>query len=227
MRAFLLPKIAVFAIAGALAVALSCARDQELVSITVQPGTEDFGAADPSLNVQLKALGQYVHPPVTKDITNEVAWSTNTPQVAVVSSTGLLSPGGAACGNALIFATVQTNHSSGGRSSSGALITGQMTANVACSGAGGIGGGGGGGGGTSTLTVGFAGAGSGTITTTPAGLGCASQCSAQFTTGISISIAATPSAGSTFGNWVGCDTVSGQTCNLVLNNNRTVTVTFN
>src|SRR5262245_3600959 len=126
MRAFLLRKVAAFAMAGALAVALSCARDQELVSINVQPGTENFGAADPSLNVQLKALRQYVHPPVTKDITNEVAWSTNTPQVAVVSSTGLLSPGGAACGNALIFATVQTNHSSGGLSSSGALITGQM-----------------------------------------------------------------------------------------------------
>jgi hypothetical protein len=225
MRAFLLRKIAVFAIAGALAVALSCARDQELVSITVQPGTQDFGTADPSLNVQLKALGQYIHPPVTKDITNEVGWSTNSPQVAVVSSTGLLSPGGAACGNALIFATVQTNHSSGGQSSSGALITGQMTANVACSGTGGAGGGGGGG--TSTLTVGFAGAGSGTISTTPAGLGCAAQCSTQFTTGSTISIAATPSVGSTFGSWAGCDQVSGQTCNLVLNNNRTVTVTFN
>jgi List-Bact-rpt repeat protein len=191
----------------------------------VQPTTEDFGAADPSLNVQLKALGQYIHPPVTKDITSQVVWSTNTPQVAVVSSTGLLSPGGAACGNALIFATVQTNHSSGGRSSSGALITGQMTANVACAGSGGIGGGGGGG--TSTLSVDFAGSGSGTISTNPPGLGCASQCAAPFATGSSISITATPSSGSSFGTWVGCDSTSGQTCSLVLNNSRTVTVTFN
>ena len=222
MRAFRLRKAAFFAMAGALAMSLSCARDQELVSITVQPVTEDFGTPDPSLNVQLKAFGQYIHPPVTKDITNQVAWSTNAPQVAIVSSTGLLSPGGAACGNALIFATVQTNHSSAGRSSSGALITGQMTTNVTCPGTGGIGGGG-----TSTLTVDFAGTGSGTISTNPPGLGCASQCSAPFTTGSSISITATPNSGSTFGSWVGCDSTSAQTCNLVLNNNRTVTVTFN
>jgi len=226
MRAFRLRKTAVFAIAGALAFAVSCARDQELVSIRVQPGSEDFGAADPSLNVQLKAFGQYLHPPVTKDITNQVVWSTNTPQVAVVSSTGLLSPGGTSCGNALILATVQTNRG-GGRSSSGALITGQMTANVSCSGGGGIGGGGGGGGGTSILTVDFAGLGTGTITTNPNGLGCASQCSAAFSTGTTIFITPAPNSGSTFGNWVGCDSVSAQVCQLVLNSNRTVTVTFN
>jgi hypothetical protein len=205
---------------------LSCARDQQLVSITVQPNIENFGAADPTLNVQLRAIGSYIHPPVTKDITDQVTWASNTPEVAIVSSTGLLTPGGTACGNSLISATVRTDHSAGNRSSSGALITGSMTANVTCVGAGGVGSGGGGTG-SSTLTVDFSGAGSGTIASTPAGLGCASLCIGTFPTGSAISLNATPNSGSTFGNWVGCDSTSGQACNLTLNNDRVVTVTFN
>src|SRR5438067_2120885 len=69
---------------------LSCARDQQLVAISVSPSIENFGGPDPTLNVQLRALGQYIHPPVTKDITDQVTWSSNTPGVAVVNTTGLL-----------------------------------------------------------------------------------------------------------------------------------------
>lgn len=87
-----------------------------------------------------------------KDITDQVTWSSNTPGVAVVSSTGLVSPDGLDCGNSLISATVQTNSSAGNRSSNGAIITGAMTANVACVGATGSSGGGGGGeGGSATF----------------------------------------------------------------------------
>lgn len=109
-----------------------CGHDQQLTSITVTPDTEDFGAPDPALHVQLRALGHYIHPPVTKDITTQVVWSTNTADVATVSDTGLLAPGGFACGNAQITATVQTNHSTADRPSSGAIITGSMTATVEC-----------------------------------------------------------------------------------------------
>jgi len=215
---------------------LSCAHDQQLVSIDVQPTTEDFGAPDPSLGpVQLIAHGHYIHPPVTKDITNQVNWSSNTPSVAVVTSTGSLSPGGVDCGNSLITATVKTNSSAGGRSSSGAIIAGSMTANVTCAtgtggagGSGGAGGGGGGGGsGTFAITVQFTGAGSGTIFTTPKGLGCASQCSSTFPAGTSLTITATANAGSTFGGWVGCDSTTGLSCSILLNSDRVVTVTFN
>jgi len=54
----------------------SCGDKQELVSITIQPAVETFGASnipvidDAGANVQLRALGTYVHPPVTKDITD-------------------------------------------------------------------------------------------------------------------------------------------------------------
>jgi len=117
---------------------LTCGRDQQLVSIAIQPTTETFGAtnipvsADAGLSVQLRALGTYIHPPVTKDITNQVTWTSNTPDMVTVNSTGLITVTGNSCGGTLISATVQTNHSSGNVSSSGAIVTATMTANVIC-----------------------------------------------------------------------------------------------
>lgn len=116
----------------------ACGHDQQLVSIAIQPSTETFGAAntpvsaDRGATVQLVALGTYIHPPVTKDITNQVTWSSNTPMLVTVDPTGVITATGEACGDALISATMVTNHSTGGISSSGALVTGSMTATVVC-----------------------------------------------------------------------------------------------
>jgi hypothetical protein len=203
----------------------SCAHEQQLTSISVQPKTEDFGAAnipvsaDAGLNVQLRALGSYIHPPVTKDITGQVTWNSNTPDMVTVSSTGLATATGLSCGNTLISATVTTNKSTGNLSSTGAIVTGYMTANVICFSASG-------GGGGANLTVTFAGTGSGTVTSSPPGLGCASTCSATFASGTVVTLTAAPN-GSTFGGWTGCDSVSGQVCTVNLNSSRTVAVTFN
>jgi len=118
---------------------LSCGHDQQLVSINVVPSVETFGAAtipvsqDAGLNVQLKALGSYIHPPVTKDITNQVTWFSNTPQMVTVNSTGLITATGQACGGTIISATVTKNSSDGGLTSAGAVVVGSMTANVVCS----------------------------------------------------------------------------------------------
>lgn len=127
------------ALLGMMALCLpSCGHDQQLVSISVQPSTETFGGStipvsqDAGLNVQLSALGTYIHPPVTKDITSQVTWTSNTPQMATVTPSGVLSATGDACGNALISATVVTDHSSGNIGSSGALVTGSMTVTVVC-----------------------------------------------------------------------------------------------
>ncbi len=114
----------------------SCGHSQQLVSIAVQPAIETFGAtnipviANAGAAVQLRALGSYIHPPVTKDITNQVTWASNDTQMFTVSSTGLLTATGFACGGSLVSATVTTNNSVGGLSSSGAIVTGTMTANV-------------------------------------------------------------------------------------------------
>jgi hypothetical protein len=201
-----------------------CAREQQLVSINIQPTAETFGAtnipvsADAGLSVQLRALGTYIHPPVTKDITASVIWASNDPQMMTVSSTGVLTAAGLACGNTLVSATVNTNHDLSNQSASGAIVTGYMTGNVVCFTGGGTVG--------PALTVDFAGKGSGTISSSPPGLGCASTCSGNFPSGTAVTLTATPS-GSTFGGWAGCDTVSGQVCTVTLTNARTVTVTFN
>jgi hypothetical protein len=115
-----------------------CGHDQELVNITIQPTTETFGATDIPVSasagatVQLTALGTYVHPPVTKDITNQVIWVSKTPELVTVNSAGLLTATGNACGNTIGSATVDTNSSAGGISSSGAIVTSDMTATVVC-----------------------------------------------------------------------------------------------
>jgi hypothetical protein len=205
----------------------SCGRDQQLTSITIQPASQTFGASTiPVINnagstVQLRALGSYIHPPVTKDITNRVAWASNDAQMVTVSSAGLLTATGMACGNSLVSATVTTNKSSGNISSSGAIVTGYMTANVVCFT------GSGGGGGSNILTVNFLGTGAGTVTSNPAGISCASTCSAGFSNGATVTLTATPN-GSTFGGWSGCDFVSGQVCTVNnLTGTRSVAVTFN
>ncbi len=116
----------------------ACGHDQQLESITVIPAVENFGStkipviADAGLNVQLRALGSYIHPPVTKDITNKVTWTSNTPQMVTVDANGVITATGLACGGTIISATIVTNHSDGAISSTGALVTGSMTANVIC-----------------------------------------------------------------------------------------------
>jgi Bacterial Ig-like domain (group 2) len=125
-------------LAASLASSLSCGHDQQLVNISIVPGTETFGDStipvsdDAGLTVQLRALGQFIHPPVTKDITDQVTWSSNTPDMVTVNSTGLITATGLSCGGTVISATVQKNSSDGGISSSGAIVTGAMQANVVC-----------------------------------------------------------------------------------------------
>ena len=121
-----------------LATLSACGHKQQLVSITVVPAVENFGATDipvdldAGLNVQLRALGSYIHPPVTKDITNQVVWVSNTPDMVTVNSTGLITATGRSCGGTLVSATVTTNRSEGNISSNGTIVTGIMQANVIC-----------------------------------------------------------------------------------------------
>lgn len=220
-----LSMVVLVAAAGMLLGLNSCAHDQRLVSIAIQPAVETVGASnipviqDTGFQVQLRALGTYIHPPVTKDITNQTTWSSNTIQMFTVTTTGLLTATGNECGATLVSATANTNTSDGGLSSSGAVVTGYMTANVVCfSGTG------------PTITVDFGGTGTGTISSSPSGLGCfatpGTSCTGSFPTGSSVTLTASPNG--TFGGWAGCTIDSGTTCTLQdLTNNVTVTATFN
>jgi hypothetical protein len=221
--------IAILPVVGALLLILSnCARDQELVGIQIQPGSETFGAANIPIidnkgaQVQLRALGSYIHPPVTKDITNQATWASNTPQMFTVDSTGMLTATGEACGSTLVSATVTTNSSAGGISSSGSLVTGYMTASVVCPT------GSGGGGDALTVTFGQS-TGSGTVVSTPGGASCVSPgpCVGAFTPGSTVTLQANANPGSSFVSWVGCDTAGNvNPCSVTMTGNRIVTVTF-
>lgn len=101
----------------------SCGSGQKLVGIQVTPAAVVFGGTDPSLFVQLTATGTYVHPPATKDITTQVTWTSDTVQVAQVTSAGKVSPN-TNCGTAGITASLLTN------SPSGNLITGAANVTV-------------------------------------------------------------------------------------------------
>ncbi len=217
------------AAAGGTLAAVSCAHDQQLVSIQIQPSVETVGATNipVSLNagsqVQLRALGSYIHPPVTKDITNQVTWASNDTQMFTVSSSGMLTATGNACGGTLVSATVTTNTSTGGLSSQGAIVTGYMTANVVCYEGGGTGAG-------PAVTVTFAGTGTGIVTSNPVGLSCSSPnpCVTEFADGTPITLTATPTGSSQSASWTNCPiTTNTNVCSFTIEENTTVIATFN
>src|SRR5437667_10824308 len=78
-----------FSLTAVCALALftpSCAHDRELVDITIHPGGATLPTPDPSAQVIFSALGGFVHPPETKDMTNQVTWKTDIPQLITVNT---------------------------------------------------------------------------------------------------------------------------------------------
>lgn len=225
-----LSMIVLVATAGVLLSVTSCGHSQELVAIQVQPNSETFGASyipvieNAGSKVQLTALGSYIHPPVTKDITDQVTWASSDTQMFTITSGGMLTATGETCGTTLVSASLVTNSSAGGISSSGAVVTGNMTANVVCFSGSGTGSG-------PAVAVTFAGSGSGLVSSMPPGLSCASSaqvCAATFTAGTSVTLTATPIAPSTSASWAGCPvSTSTNVCSFPLETNTFVTATFN
>jgi hypothetical protein len=211
----------------------SCADPQELVGITINPTMETIGASnipvgsDAGIQVQLQALGTYIHPPVVKDITDQVTWASNTPQLVTVNSTGLMVATGVLCGGGLVSASVTTNHDGSGVSSSGAVVTAYMTADVVCFT--GNGSGGSGGGSEPVLTVIFSGGGTGVVASTTSGFTCSStnvSCLDSFPSGTAVTLTASPVSPSTFGGWTGGGCTGTGNCTLLLQTDTTVTAAF-
>jgi hypothetical protein len=76
------------------------------------------------------------------------------------------------------------------------------------------------------LAITLTGSGSGSVTSAPSGITCPSACTANFGSGTSVSLTATPSSGSTFAGWSGaCSGLS--TCSVSMTAAKTVTATFN
>ncbi len=79
------------------------------------------------------------------------------------------------------------------------------------------------------LSVIKVGSGSGTVSSSPKGINCGASCTAEFEEGKTILLTASPSKGSKFIGWEGCDAggVSGAFCKVTLSKEKTVTAQFN
>ena len=80
---------------------------------------------------------------------------------------------------------------------------------------------------TYTLTLGKSGTGTGTVTSSPTGISCGSDCTEDYASGTSVTLSATPAAGSTFTGWTGywC-TGTSPTCRVTMAGARWVGATF-
>jgi hypothetical protein len=76
----------------------------------------------------------------------------------------------------------------------------------------------------STLSVTKDGTGSGTVTSSPAGINCGTDCSEGYANGTTVTLTATPDAGSTFTGWTG--TCAGAACSIPITGSASVTATF-
>ncbi len=197
----------------------SCGFNSHLLSIQVQPSSGGkFGAADPALFFYFKAYGSYSHPPRNVDITDQVNWKSDNPQVVQVTNAGVVSPStDLGCGLANIFATLQDGNNDVVSNYAPVTVNGPATSGCTPAGT------------PPILTVSFAGLGTGTVT---GGISCSTpgSCSDQFTAGSTVVLTASPTGGSSFGSWANCNSVSGagnSVCSVILENNLTVTATFN
>lgn len=77
------------------------------------------------------------------------------------------------------------------------------------------------------LTISDSGSGSGTVISSPSGISCGPACSANFNSGTTVTLTATPSSGSAFSGWSGGGCSGTASCAFSLNGNTTVTATFN
>jgi len=79
-----------------------------------------------------------------------------------------------------------------------------------------------------TLSVVATGSGSatGTVTSAPAGIDCGAVCARAYGRGTGVTLAARPAPGSRFLGWGGCDTASGERCEVSLGDDKTVVAAF-
>jgi hypothetical protein len=105
-----------------------CGHDQELTSITVTPSNTTITGQ--GLELQFTALGHYIHPPETKDITSTVIWKSQADQIIsfITPDKPGLATSGFGCGDNLgISAVVYKNPTN---PSSGSAVIGTATVNV-------------------------------------------------------------------------------------------------
>jgi hypothetical protein len=186
----------------------SCGHDQKLVSLEVQPGTFTFLEPYPTTGTeQYTAIGTYIHPPATMDVTNQATWKIDD-GVVTMSAPGLFTPAAGYCGGGNISASVPEG--TGGASNvivAYATVTVDNPEVATCPG----------GNTEATVSVQITPNGSGTVTSLTYGINCPSvTCIAVVPVGASVALTATPASGYSFLNWTGCTTTSGNVCTVTI-----------
>jgi hypothetical protein len=196
-------------VAGTSTLTVSGQAAHELVSIAVIPSTQPLGTiGEPA---QFIAIGTFNTSPNTADLTDQVTWESSDVKVATINSAGL------ALGNDAGITTITAL----GKSNAGNATTGTATLTESASG---------GGVPLPALTVYVVGLGNGTVVSAPVGINCVAGagCTGNFVMGSTVTLTATPAAGSTFGGWsANCLPDSAASCSLVINNNTPVGAIFN
>jgi len=105
----------------------SCGFKRKLVSIDIVPNAATLGG--PGLSLQLQAIGHYVHPPDSRDISTTVTWKSAAEQVVTVDQTGLAKSQFGFCGDNITITS--TGHSDPNDSSSG-IVVGTAAISVTC-----------------------------------------------------------------------------------------------
>jgi len=200
---------------------LSCARNQHLQAVNIVPSTVTYSSAVPQgvqqSPVKLTAYGSFIHPPETKDVTSEVTWTSDIPDVATVDSAGNLTAG-AGCGVTNVSASFYTSGNTKGNVVVGFMsVTVKGPASLGCPQ---------GSSSTNNLLVDVSNGNDGSIVSSPGGIVCGFACGASFPTGTSVTLTATPNDGHNFIGWNGCDTQSTFNCVLTMNGDRIVTASF-
>src|SRR5215472_18018897 len=195
---------------------LSCGNKQELVSIQVTPAQVNFQGL--GAQSQMTAIGTYIHPPETKDITTHaVTWATDVPGTVSVTQTGLVTAINT-CGSGQVTATAYSNPANppaGSAIRASADVAILLNGSSNCSQLANL-----------TVTIGGTG-GTGTVTSSPSGIVCPTICSANFVVGATVTLTAQPSTGSQFISWMNCDSALNNACVVTMNAARTVTANFN
>jgi len=88
-----------------------CGHGQTLNSIQVSPPASD--ASGVGARFQFTAIGTFQRPKETRDITTQVSWTVDAPQVATVSSSGLVVTT-TSCGRTNVIATAHPDLSNNG-----------------------------------------------------------------------------------------------------------------
>jgi len=199
-----------FGVAGLVACAAlllslsSCAHNQHLIAIQVEPPGATMG---PEAQVQFLALGTYIHPPATKEITNLVQWSIDNQDFGTVSAGLVTAAPGSQCDTANLLASF---YDSPNEVIGTASLTGSLAGTSACN--------------QAVISVKVSG--SGTVTSIPRGIDSAIRRSSPFTLGETVAVSAKPSGNASAVTWSGCDSVVGNECRVQLTSDRTVTAAF-